>query len=143
MLVVSAGVVVAGFAILLTGWFWLDPLISLAINAVDRMGDLGSSARFARHVDGGRAVPHRSRRGAGVPCRPPGVAGVHDLHIWSMSTTEVALTCHLIMPGGHPGDAFLQGLSEELARRFQITHPTTQIETDPNATCALAPDDVV
>jgi len=73
----------------------------------------------------------------------PGVDSVHDLHIWPMSTTEVALTCHLVMPRGHPGDAFLQRLAEELAERFQISHPTAQIETDPNAACALEPDNVV
>ena len=72
-----------------------------------------------------------------------GVAGVHDLHIWPMSTTEIALTCHLVMPGGHPGDAFLHGLAEGLAHRFQIRHPTVQIEVDPNLPCALAPDEVI
>ncbi len=141
--VVSAGVVVAGFAILLTGWFWLDPLISLAINAVivwATWGLLRDSLGMSMAAAPSRIDPGEVR--AFLAARP-GVEGVHDLHIWSMSTTEVALTCHLMMPGGRPGDAFLHRLSEELARRFQITHPTTQIETDPNAACALAPDDVV
>ena len=73
----------------------------------------------------------------------PGVEGVHDLHIWAMSTTEVALTCHLVMPGGHPGDGFLHGLCDQLTERFRIDHTTVQIETDPTAACALAPDEVV
>jgi cobalt-zinc-cadmium efflux system protein len=60
-----------------------------------------------------------------------------------MSTTEFALTCHLVMPAGHPGDAFLHELSAAIADRFQIGHSTLQIETDPDAACALAPDEVV
>jgi cobalt-zinc-cadmium efflux system protein len=68
---------------------------------------------------------------------------MHDLHIWPMSTTEIALTCHLVMPGGHPGDAFIHGLAEELALRFRINHATVQIEVDQHLACALAPDDVV
>jgi cobalt-zinc-cadmium efflux system protein len=75
--------------------------------------------------------------------RLPQVAAIHDLHIWPMSTTEIALTCHLVMPAGHPGDAFLHAACEQLAARFGIRHPTLQIETDPAAACALAPDHVV
>ncbi len=73
----------------------------------------------------------------------PGVAAVHDLHVWPISTTETALTCHLVMPGGHPGDPFLHDLAAELAARFRIGHATVQIETDPDIACALAPDEVV
>jgi cobalt-zinc-cadmium efflux system protein len=72
-----------------------------------------------------------------------GVEAIHDLHVWPMSTTEIAMTCHLAMPAGHPGDAFLLDLSGELAKRFKINHPTVQIEVDPHIACALAPDDVV
>ena len=75
--------------------------------------------------------------------RSPGVASLHDLHIWPMSTTEVALTCHLVTPGGHPGDAFLHETAEELRQRFGVHHPTLQIETDPAVACALAPETVV
>ena len=74
----------------------------------------------------------------------PGVAGVHDLHIWAMSTTETALTAHLIMPAGHPGDAFLVQVFQELHDHFGIEHATLQIETgDPRYPCTLAPENVV
>ena len=73
----------------------------------------------------------------------PGVEDLHDLHIWSMSTTHVALTCHLVMPSGHPGDAFLHDLAEELEHGFGIGHATVQIEVDASSVCVLAPDEVV
>jgi cobalt-zinc-cadmium efflux system protein len=76
-------------------------------------------------------------------CGLGGVDGIHDLHIWPMSTTEIALTAHLKMSGGHPGDAFLSGVAHELEHRFGIAHPTLQIETDPTGHCELAPDEVV
>jgi cobalt-zinc-cadmium efflux system protein len=60
-----------------------------------------------------------------------------------MSTTEIALTCHLVMPEGHPGDAFIHGLSAELSTRFKINHATVQIEVDQTLACALASDNVV
>ena len=68
---------------------------------------------------------------------------MHDLHIWAMSTTENALTCHLVMPEDDSGDAFLNDLCNDLAHRFKITHTTVQIEVDPHIACALAPDEVV
>ncbi len=70
--VASAGVVVAGFVIMISGWLWLDPVVSSHHQRRDRLGDLGSPARFARHGDGGRAFAHRSRGGAGLPRRPAG-----------------------------------------------------------------------
>ena len=140
---VSVGVVVAGHVILLTGWLWLDPLVSLAINAVIVWGTWGllrdsvgmSMAAVPPQIDPAevRSLLERS----------PDVASLHDLHIWPMSTTEIALTCHLVMPRGHPGDAFIHGLAEELALRFKINHATVQIEVDQHLACALAPDDVV
>ena len=68
---------------------------------------------------------------------------LHDLHIWPISTANIALTCHLVTPGGHPGDAFLLELADELGHRFRIRHATIQIEIDPDCACALAPEDVV
>jgi cobalt-zinc-cadmium efflux system protein len=140
---VSAGVVIAGLVILLTGWLWLDPLVSLAINAVIVWGtwsllrdSLGMSlAAVPRNLD-----PEDVRA---FLEKQPGVAAIHDLHIWPMSTTETALTCHLVMPAGHPGDAFIHRLAAELEAGFKIDHPTVQIEVDPHSACALAPESVV
>jgi cobalt-zinc-cadmium efflux system protein len=73
----------------------------------------------------------------------PGVAEVHDLHIWGMSTTDNALTAHLVMPTGHPGDAAVAAITEQLHHRFNIGHATIQVETDTSHACALAPEHVV
>ncbi|MDE3176763.1 MAG: cation transporter [Pseudomonadota bacterium] len=140
---VAAGVVVAGLVILLTGWLWLDPVVSLGINAVIVWGTWGllrSSVNMSLDAVPPEIDPAEVR--AFLSSRP-GVAATHDLHIWPMSTTETALTCHIVMPGGHPGDAFLHDLAEELGRRFKIRHPTVQIEVDPHLACALAPEDAV
>ena len=72
-----------------------------------------------------------------------GVAAVHDLHIWPLSTTENALTAHLVCPGGHPGDEFLLTAASELKQRFGIGHTTLQIEISEQTACHLAPDHVV
>jgi cobalt-zinc-cadmium efflux system protein len=140
---VSAGVVVAGLMILVTGAAWLDPLVSLAISALIVWGTwslLGESVDLALHAVPRGIDPAAVRAHlAGLP----GVATLHDLHIWPMSTTETALTCHLVIPSGHPGDAFLADTAHILADRFGINHVTLQIETDADAACALAPDHVV
>ena len=142
--VVSVGVVVSGAIILATHWLWLDPAMSLAIAAVIVFGTwrlLRHSLDMALH-----AVPP-SIDAAAVRRQltdVAGVAAVHDLHIWPMSTTTTALTCHLVMPGGHPGDAVLAGIAENLRERFGIDHATIQVETgDPEHPCVLVPDHVV
>ncbi|MFO1121839.1 MAG: cation diffusion facilitator family transporter [Hyphomicrobiales bacterium] len=140
---VSAGVVVAGLVIVLTGWIWVDPIVSLLINVVIIAGTwtlLRDS--FAMSL---AAVPaHVSTdQVRAFLLAQPGVGILHDLHIWPMSTTETALSCHLVMPAGHPGDAFLHELAVELAHRFKISHPTIQIEIEPHLACALEPTDVV
>ncbi len=141
---VSAGVVVAGIVILQTGWQWLDPLVSLIIGIVIVIGTwdlLHDSAKLA--LD---AVPENVDRDAvyGYFSSIPGVTQVHDLHIWGMSTTETALTVHLVMPAGHPGDAFMANQAKELKHRFKIGHPTLQLELGDNAApCELTPDHVV
>jgi cobalt-zinc-cadmium efflux system protein len=139
----SLGVVVAALIILMTGWFWLDPAVSLAINAVIVMGAWGllrdSLAMSVAGVPAG-VDPAEVRR---YLATRPGVTAIHDLHIWPMSTTETALTCHLVMPGGHPGDEFLHLVSHDLAEQFKIRHATMQIEIDPDAACALAPEETV
>lgn len=140
---VSAGVVAAGFVILLTGWLWLDPIVSLAINAVIVWGTWGllrDSVGMAMAAVPAQIDPAEVRRF--IEMRN-GVASLHDLHVWPMSTTETALTCHLVMPAGHPGDAFIHELCEDLASRFKVNHTTVQIEVDPDLRCARAPADVV
>jgi len=140
---VSLGVVLAALVIRFTGWLWLDPVASLAINAVIVWGTWGllrDGARMSLAAVPPQIDPTAVRAFLGGR---PGVASLHDLHIWPMSTTEVALTCHLVTPGGHPGDAFLHETAIELKRRFGVHHPTLQIETDPAVACALAPETVV
>ena len=127
---VSLGVVVAGLAIVWTGARWIDPAASLVIVAVIALGTWGllrDSVRMSL-----LAVPDGVDDGAvrAYLTGLPGVAAVHDLHIWPMSTTETALTAHLVMPGGHPGDAFLRKLAEELAHHHGIGHATVQVERD-------------
>jgi cobalt-zinc-cadmium efflux system protein len=141
---VSIGVVAAGGAMLATGWFWLDPAASLVIVAVIAVATwdlLRQSLRLALDAVPQGIDPDAVRAYlAGLP----GVAGLHDLHIWPMSTTETALTCHLVMPAGHPGDDALAQVAHELAHRFGIGHATLQVEIgDPHHACALAPDHVV
>jgi cobalt-zinc-cadmium efflux system protein len=73
----------------------------------------------------------------------PGVVAVHDHHIWSLSTTSIALTAHLVMPDGCPGDDFLDRLAHELEDTFGISHTTLQIETGDGPECRLAPAEIV
>lgn len=140
---VSAGVVVAGLVILMTGWIWLDPVVSLTVNAVIVWGTWGLLRESLGMSMAGVPPSVEPAEVRAFLATRPGVASIHDLHVWPMSTTEIALTCHLVMPAGHPGDAFLHGLAAEITNRFKIGHSTLQIETDPNGVCALAPDEVV
>jgi len=140
---VSAGVVVAGLVILYTGWLWLDPLASLVIVGVI-VWTTWSLLRdsLAMSVDAVPAsIDPQAVRSYLVSCA--GVAAVHDLHIWPLSTTENALTAHLVCPGGHPGDEFLAVAASELKQRFGIGHTTLQIEISEQTACHLAPDHVV
>ena len=140
---ISLAVVVAGVAILATGWSRIDPALSLAIVAAILFwawGLLRDSVGLS--LD---AVPKGidlEQVDAWLRAKP-GVADVHDLHVWAMSTTETALTAHLIMPDGD-SDGFLQQLAAELDDRFHIHHSTVQIERAPShGECRQAPSDVV
>jgi cobalt-zinc-cadmium efflux system protein len=125
---VSLGVVLGGVTILYTGWYWVDPIISLVIVAVILFGTWGllreairlSLSAVPAHID----LPEVQRFLADLP----GVAEVHDLHIWGMSTTETALTVQLIMPDGYPGDEFMQSAAAGLSQRFAIQHSTLQVQ---------------
>jgi len=134
---VSLGVVAAALIIMVTGWLWLDPAISLVIAAVVFWSGWGlarDSVNLA--LDGvprGIELVEVKAYLAGLD----GVAEVHDLHIWAMSTNETALTAHLVRPGG-TDDAFLHRVCEELSHRFNIHHPTLQIESGAGV-CQLAP----
>jgi cobalt-zinc-cadmium efflux system protein len=139
--VVSLGVVLAGVAMLYTGWYWLDPAISLAIVVViviATWGLLRESLRLAlnavpAHIDAAALEAYLRQ------C--PGVCDIHDLHIWGMSTTESALTVHLVMPEGYPGDACMDDIMRTLTERYAIQHSTLQVEqgTTDHA-CVLHPD---
>lgn len=141
---VSAGVVVAGFVILLTGWAWLDPLVSLGIAAlilVSTWGLLRDSVNLAldKVPEGVNAEKVRAYLAA-----LPGVTEVHDLHIWGLSTTETALTAHLVRPGWGTDDALLRRACNELRDRFGVGHATFQVEDgDPAQPCALAPEHII
>ena len=126
---VSLGVVIAGVAILYTGALWIDPAVSLVIVGVIAWGTWGLlKDSVAMSL---LAVPRGTSEKAvrGYLSALDGVSEVHDLHIWPMSTTETALTAHLVMPGGHPGDAFLRETASELRHHHRIDHATIQVET--------------
>ena len=141
---VSAGVVVAGLTIAATGWLWLDPAISLGVAlliAVGTWGLLRDSVNLALNAVPAHIDPDAVRTYlAGLP----GVREVHDLHIWGMSTTDAALTAHLVRPTLEDEDALLVDVSRALRERFGIVHPTVQIErgNGPHG-CGLASADVV
>jgi cobalt-zinc-cadmium efflux system protein len=141
---VSAGVVIAGLTIARTGWLWLDPAVSIVIAiiiAISTWGLLRDSVNLAldavpAHIDPGAVDAYLRAL--------PGVSSVHDLHIWGMSTTDVALTAHLVRPEYSDDDVLLHEVSTELHAHYGISHATLQIERGTAiASCRLAPVDVV
>lgn len=139
---VSLGVVIAGFLIIATGWQWLDPAISLVIAGVITWGTWGllrDSINLALH-----AVP----RGINVSevrqylSALPHVKEVHDLHVWPMSTTETALTAHLVRDIDACDCALLERAAQDLNVMFEIQHATIQFETMDHR-CHLAPEEKV
>jgi cobalt-zinc-cadmium efflux system protein len=126
---IAAGVVVAGFAMRRTGWLWLDPVVSLAIALIVLVATWGLlKDSLALSLQG--VPPEVDARAVGRWLSAlPGVADVHDLHIWAMSTTENALTAHLVYPAGFPGDDCLRGICQELRAHHAIGHATIQVET--------------
>jgi cobalt-zinc-cadmium efflux system protein len=134
---VSLGVVIAGAIYIWTGWTWLDPTISLVIAVVILLGTWGL-LRQSLHLslDGVPASVELDRVKSYLSSLP-GVIEVHDLHVWAMSTSETALTVHLVISDGHPGDEFLNRVADELHDDFAIEHATIQIEMN-NQSCALS-----
>jgi cobalt-zinc-cadmium efflux system protein len=125
---VSGGVIIAGFAINLTGAQWIDPMVSLLIVvviAVSTWGLLRDSVNLAMDAVPEGIDPEAVRS---YLSQQPGVSQVHDLHIWAMSTTETALTAHLVKPDAAIDDELLACICHELRRRFGIDHATIQLE---------------
>lgn len=140
---VSAGVVAAGFVILRTGLTWIDPVVSLLIVAVIAIGTWGL-LRDSVNMSLQAAPPGMDPDAIASFLRGrEGVSQIHDLHVWPMSTTETALTVHLLVPAGYPGDAFTTAVAADLKEQFGIDHATIQIETDAGTQCVLEPDRVV
>ncbi|WP_441236538.1 cation diffusion facilitator family transporter [Bradyrhizobium sp. 930_D9_N1_4] len=139
---VSLGVVVSAALIIWTDWLWLDPVTSLVIC----LTILWSTTSLLRgSIDMSMAAAPKGTDLAAIKAfllARPGVSGIHDLHVWPISTTETALTCHLMMPAG-TADAFLMETAQLLKTTYRIGHTTLQVETHPDNGCALAPDDVV
>ena len=137
---VSFAVVVAGGLILLTGQLWIDPLASIGIALVVLWGTYGllresiSMSLFA--VPEQLEIDDVERE----LLRLPGVEKVHDLHVWHLSTTDMALTAHLFIPAGYPGDDFLHAAADQMAHAFHIGHSTFQVETSDPSDCRLHDD---
>lgn len=141
---VALGVVVAGAIILWTGWLWLDPAISLVVSAIIVIGTwslLRDSVNLSldavpTSVDGSKVAEFLKNL--------PGVTEIHDLHIWGMSTTETAMTAHLVRPGATLDDELLHHAAEELKEHFGIGHATFQVENGSNEhACSLRSDEVI
>jgi len=129
---VSAGVVVSALLMAATGWLWLDAATSLVIAAVIAWGAWGllvDSVRLSldavpEHIDADAVARYLAA--------DEQVKELHDLHIWALSTEAVALTAHIVCPHGHPGDAWLARVCEELHEKFAIDHATIQVEVGPD-----------
>ncbi len=140
--VVSAAVVVSGLVMWLTHWNWLDPVLSLVVSGVIVWGTWGLLRDSVKLSLQGVPPGIDFDKVRADLAALAGVASVHDLHVWGMSTTEVALTAHLVMPAGHPGDDFLRHACHAMEHDHGIGHVTLQIETGEHA-CELASESVV
>ena len=128
---VSAGVVLAGALTLWMGWSWLDPVVSLLIAAVILWGTW-SLFRQSLHLLFDGVPDHVDPQAVHASLLAlPGIEHVHDLHIWAMDTSQVAMTAHLVMPVGRADDAFLKAATEMLHERFEISHVTLQVVNAP------------
>ena len=141
---VALGVVLAGFAMSATGWLWLDPAVSVLIGIVIMVGTwsvLRESLNLALDAVPENINPAKVEE---YLKRLSGVEAIHDLHIWGMSTTEAALTVHLVTPDASIDDALLSRINKELHAQFGIEHTTVQFEHGDLAhPCSQAPAEVV
>lgn len=140
---VSLGVLIGGVIILKTGWYWVDPVVSIGVSFVivwSTWGLLREAVNMSLDAVPASINPEEVKKYlSGLA----GVVRIHDLHIWPIGTTEIALTCHLVMPKGHPDDAFMAKVSDELQHKFGIGHTTLQSELGDEEDCALEPAAVV
>jgi len=135
---VSAGVVVAGVVVWKTGWSWIDPATSLVVSVVILVGTW-KLLREAMNLLLDAVPPHIDPDAVeSYLAKLPAVREVHDLHVWSMSTTEVALTAHLVLPWPIAAPEFLGKLQHDLEHKFGIHHITIQFEDCVGAECAQA-----
>jgi len=125
---VSAGVAISGLIILLTGWNWVDPAMSLVVVAVVLFGTWNLLTESVKLVLGAVPAQVNTKSIARYLARLQGVTDIHDLHVWALSTTENSMTVHLVMPGGHPGDTFVDQIVAKLASDFSVHHATIQID---------------
>jgi cobalt-zinc-cadmium efflux system protein len=134
---ISIGVVVSGAVIMGTGWAWIDPLVSLIIVVLIVMSTWSVLRESLRMVLAGVPSSVDPKKVDAYLSTLPGVSATHDLHIWSMSTTETALTAHLVMPAGYPGDIAIDAITARLKDEFAIHHCTLQVEegTTDHACC--------
>lgn len=136
---VSGAVIVSGFLVRATGLFVIDSAMSLALALLMFISTVRLLAESVRLILQGVPTSIDSAVVERFLLEQPGVTAAHDLHIWAMSTAENAMTVHLVMPEGHPGDAFLAQVSLELDKRFRLCHATLQVETGPGCgACALS-----
>jgi cobalt-zinc-cadmium efflux system protein len=125
---ISAAVAVSGLVILFTGASWIDPLMSIVVVGVIVVGTW-SLGRDAMCLAMAAVPPSVDKPGIEKYLADlPGVTDVHDLHVWALSTTENAMTAHLVMPEGHPGDVFVDGIVGTLRRDHAMHHATLQVE---------------
>lgn len=132
---VSAGVVIGGALILWTGALWIDPALSLIIAAIILWSTWGLLKQSVYLSMG--AVPEgiETEEVENLLAALPEVVAVHDLHIWASGTSHTVMTAHLVLAGGHPGNAFLSDTQRLMHDRFGIEHVTLQLEVDGGADC--------
>jgi cobalt-zinc-cadmium efflux system protein len=135
----SLGVVIAGLVVMYTGWTWLDPAVSLVIVVIIVGGTWSLLKESLQMVLAGVPASVDATQVTAFLAAQSGVTEVHDVHIWAMSTTETALTAHLVMPGGYPGDETIDHIVEHLREDFAIHHCTLQVEqgTTQHSSCVL------